>query len=371
MTKVRREVTLKVAILYPQLTHFGGAERVVLSIARNYDTTIFTGTFDPLHTHLDFQNFRIKTYQNFFARVPVLKTYEGALRSFLLNVETFDVINPHIFPNTFVSLRFGSRTVWYCHAPLRPAHDNKAFLTLKNLKPVEKFVHLAHGTLQEALDTIAMRRVAKILTNSHVSEKRIAKFYNRKATVVYPGINPKLFKREDFGDFLLYVGGLSRTGAEPYKRPELAINAMSFLKHKQLYVVGEGKQKKILEASAPKNVKFLGNVSDETLRDLYARCLAVLYPSYDEEFGFVPIEGMASGKPVIACIDGGGVRETIINGETGFLVEPKSEEIAVAVRKLEDRSLLLKMSENAMQRCLMFSEEKFIEGINQNFELLG
>jgi glycosyltransferase involved in cell wall biosynthesis len=146
---------------------------------------------------------------------------------------------------------------------------------------------------------------------------------------------------------------------------------MRFLRDKQLYVVGEGKQKKILEASAPSNVKFLGNVSDETLRDLYARCLAVLYPSYEEEFGFVPIEGMASGKPVIACIDGGGVRETIVDGETGFLVEPKSEEIAAAVRKLEDRSLLLKMSENAMQRCLMFSEEKFIEGIKQNFELLG
>src|SRR3989304_1686853 len=268
-------MTLKIAILYPQLTHFGGAERVVLSIARNFDTIIFTGTFDPLHTHPDFQNFRIKTYQHFLGRIPVLKTYHAALSSFLLNLEKFDVINPHIFPNTFVSLRFGSRTVWYCHAPLRPAHDDKAFLTLKNLKPVKKFVNLVYGNLQEALDTIAMRRVAKILTNSHVSEKRIAKFYNRKATVVYPGINPKLFRREDFGDFLLYVGGLSRTNAEPHKRPELAINAMRLIRDKQLYVVGEGKQKKILEPTAPSNVKFLGNIPEEELRDLYARCMRV------------------------------------------------------------------------------------------------
>jgi glycosyltransferase involved in cell wall biosynthesis len=364
-------VTLKVAILYPQITHFGGAERVVLSIARNFDSTIFTGSYDPLHTHPDFQNFNLKTHKNFFAKIPALKTYEGAFRFFSLDLEKFDIINPHVFPSTFASLRFGSRTAWYCHAPFRPVHDTKVYLTMKLLKPVDKILHVSHGTMVELFDTIAMRRVAKILTNSRVSQKRILKFYSRKSTVIYPGINPKLFRREDFGDFLLYVGGLSRTGAEPHKRPELAINAMRFLRDKQLYVVGEGKQKKILEASAPSNVKFLGNVSDETLRDLYARCLAVLYPSYEEEFGFVPIEGMASGKPVIACIDGGGVRETIVDGETGFLVEPKSEEIAAAVRKLEDRSLLLKMSENAMQRCLMFSEEKFIEGIKQNFELLG
>jgi len=360
---------LKVAILYPQLTHFGGAERVILSIARNFNATIFTGLFDPLTTHPDFQKFKMKTYRNLFIKTPAARTYEGAIRSFMLNLEEFDIINPHIFPNTFASLRFGSRTVWYCHGPLRAIYDLKPYL-VRDLKTIDKLFFMSHHSLLEILDKTALLRVSKILTNSHVTEKRIMKFYNRKAAVVYPGINPKLFKKEMFGDFLLYVGGLSRVSSEPNKRPELAINAMRFLKDKQLYVVGEGSQKSALMANSPHNVKFLGNVSEESLIDLYARCLAVIYPSFDEEFGFVPVEAMASGKPVIACVDGGGVCETVVHKKTGFLVRPYPEEIALAVEKLKDKNILSNMSENCMQRCLFFSEERFVEGIKQNFELL-
>ena len=74
------------------------------------------------------------------------------------------------------------------------------------------------------------------------------------------------------------------------------------------------------------------------------------------------------GKPVIACKDGGGVCETVIDKQTGFIVEPDPKEIALAVNRLKDKKLLLQMSENSMQRSLMFSEKRFIEGIKQNFE---
>lgn len=186
--------------------------------------------------------------------------------------------------------------------------------------------------------------------------------------MVYPGVNTDLYKNEEFGDFFLFVGGLSRYSNESNKRVELAIDAMRLLKDKQLYVVGGGTHKAYLEAHAPSNVKFLGNVSEKSLADLYSRCSAVIYPSFDEEFGYVPVEAMASGKPVIACKDGGGVCETIIDKKTGFIVEPNPAAIALAANKLKDKKLLYEMSENSLQRSLMFSEKKFIEGIKQNFD---
>ena len=361
---------MKVAILYPQLSHFGGAERVILSIARNFNVTIFTGYFNPSTTHPEFQKCNIKSYGFLLRNKLALRTYEAAIRSFLLEFEEFDVVNPHIFPNTFVSLRYGARTVWYCHGPLKAIYDLKPHL-LKNLNMQSKLLFMSHHALLELLDKIALARISKILCNSHVTEKRIMKFYNRKPTIVYPGIDPKSFKKEDFGDFLLYIGGLSRFAGEPNKRPELAIEAMRFLKDKQLYLVGEGSQKSVLEANSPSNVKFLGNLREEALRDLYARCLAVVYPSFDEEFGFVPIEAMASGKPVIACLDGGGVCETVIHKETGFLVKPNPKDIAVVIKSLEDKALLAKMSENCVQRASFFSEERFVEGMKQSFERLN
>jgi glycosyltransferase involved in cell wall biosynthesis len=356
--------------LYPQLAHFGGAERVILSIAQNFDATIFTGFFNPLTTYSDFQKYKVMTYGHLFINTPALRTYEAAIRSFLLGFEEFDVINPHIFPNTFVSLRYGARTVWYCHGPLRAIYDLKPYLA-KDLKALSKLFFMSHHAILELLDKTALMRISKILTNSHVTKGRINRIYRRNPTVVYPGINPNSFKKKGFEDFLLFVGGLSRFSNEPNKRPDLAINAMRFLKDKQLYVVGEGSQKSILEANSPSNVKFLGNISQESLIDLYARCLAVVYPSFDEEFGFVPIEAMASGKPVIACFDGGGVCETIVHKETGFLVKPNPKDIAVAVTKLEDKALLTKMSEKCMQRALFFSEERFVQEMKKNFEHLN
>lgn len=357
---------MKVAVLYWQLAHFGGAERVVLSIAKNFKATIYTGVFNPAKTYPEFQKINVKTYGHLLIDSQ-LRTYEAALNSFLLDLDEFDIINPHNFPNSFVSLRFGARTVWYCHAPLRAVYDLKTYYS-RNLKAFKKIIFWSHHSILEILDRAALQRIPKILTNSHVTEKRIQKFYKRDPVVIYPGINTKLFKKEEFEDFLLYVGGLSRYTNESNKRPELAIDAMRLLKDKQLYVVGDGSKRSYLQDHSPSNVKFLGNVSEKSLVDLYARCSAVIYPSFDEEYGFVPVETMASGKPVIACKDGGGVCETVVDKQTGFIVEPNPEEIALAVNKLKDKKLLLEMSENSMQRSLMFSEEKFIEGIKQNFE---
>ena len=121
---------MKVAVLYWQLAHYGGAERVVLSIAKNFNSTIFTGNFDPSKTYPEFQKTNINTYKSRLINSS-FRMYEAYLNSFLLNLEEFDVVNPHNFPNSSVSIRFGDRTVWYCHAPLRAVYDLKAHYARK------------------------------------------------------------------------------------------------------------------------------------------------------------------------------------------------------------------------------------------------
>lgn len=296
-----------------------------------------------------------------------LHNYEGIIRALLLDLQDFDFIIPHMFPNTSVALKYGDRTIWYCHSPLRAIYDLRSHF-LNFYGTLGKLFFSAHHSLLEILDRTFVKNIAKILCNSNVSQKRIKRFYRREAEVVYPGIDIKKYGRKDLEkNSLLYIGRLS-LNSEFNKRVLLAIKAMEFIEDKTLYVVGEGPQKHKLTKIAPANVKFLGGVSDKTLRELYARCLAIIYPSFDEDFGIIPIEAMASGKPVIACYDGGGVCETVVDKKTGFLTRPKPESIATAIRRLDDENLLEEMSENCLQRAKLFSEEEFVKKMKKIFK---
>jgi glycosyltransferase involved in cell wall biosynthesis len=109
---------------------------------------------------------------------------------------------------------------------------------------------------------------------------------------------------------------------------------------------------------APKTVIFAGSVSDEQLGHLYSRCKAAIQTAIDEDFGIIPVEAMASGKPCIA-VNEGGFRETIINGKTGILVNtPYAENLTDAIRNFDNYDFNPSTCKN---RARLFSEEKFIE----------
>jgi glycosyltransferase involved in cell wall biosynthesis len=134
---------------------------------------------------------------------------------------------------------------------------------------------------------------------------------------------------------------------------------------------GRSSKDKILDKiskNAPQNVQFLGNVKQNELSDLYSRCLAVVHTAFEEDFGLVPLEAMASGKPVIACEDSGGVKETIINDKTGFLTEADPEKIANAVNKLKNKHTLKSMSDECIERSMFFSSNRFFQEINEVYE---
>ena len=170
-------------------------------------------------------------------------------------------------------------------------------------------------------DKIAAFRPDKIIAISQTVAKRTEKYYQQEAEkIIYPPVDTQKFfptKKRDKGEkYFLLVSRL-----EPYKKVDLAISAFNSLGWK-LKIVGKGSEEKKLKKISRKNIEFLGKVSDQKLVSLYQNCQAVIFPQ-EEDFGLVPLEAQACGRPVVA-FRGGGARETIVDGKTGLFFFPQT-----------------------------------------------
>jgi glycosyltransferase involved in cell wall biosynthesis len=176
-------------------------------------------------------------------------------------------------------------------------------------------------------------RVDRYVAISHYVASRIRRYYNRVPTVIYPPVDTEFFRPDgSVADrFALVVSALV-----PYKRIELAMAACR-LAGLPLKIAGEGPERAALEAQAGPDVQFLGRRSDEEIRELYRRAAVTLLPG-EEDFGIVPLEAQACGRPVVALGRGGAV-ETVLDGETGILVsESTPQAFADGIAQALDRT---------------------------------
>jgi glycosyltransferase involved in cell wall biosynthesis len=171
-------------------------------------------------------------------------------------------------------------------------------------------------------DAATEGRVDRFLANSQYVAGRIARYYNRRSTVVYPPVDTDFFTAEASPrgrrDGFLVVSALV-----PYKRVDLAIEACRKAGGR-LTIVGRGPELARLQQVAGPDVEFAGWLSDEQVRERYRQAAAVLLPGV-EDFGMVPVEAQACGTPVVALAQGGSA-ETIVDGVTGILVADASAE---------------------------------------------
>jgi glycosyltransferase involved in cell wall biosynthesis len=177
-------------------------------------------------------------------------------------------------------------------------------------------------------------RVHEFVTSSRYVAARIARYYNRSADVIHAPVDSGFFKvSKRHKGYYLIVSALV-----PYKRVDLAIEAFNRIGGR-LVIAGKGPDLQKLQAIAKTNIEFLGWQSDESLRDLYENCRALIFPGV-EDFGIVPLEAMASGKPVIAFGKGGAL-ETVVdkgNNATGiFFSEQTAESLTEALKAFEKR----------------------------------
>jgi glycosyltransferase involved in cell wall biosynthesis len=214
----------------------------------------------------------------------------------------------------------GARHVCYCHSPFRYAWHEQARALSEVPAPLRPALALALRR-HRGFDRRAARSVDRYIANGEITRERIKRFWGRDAAVLHPPVDVERFHVGEPGDHVLYVGELVR-----HKRPELAVVAAAAA-GRHIKVVGAGPELARLRERYGRQAEFLGRVDDAQLARLYSEAAALVVPNV-EEFGIAAVEAQAAGRPVVA-IDAGGVRETVLDGETGVLV-PDGEPDALA-----------------------------------------
>jgi glycosyltransferase involved in cell wall biosynthesis len=338
---------LRLIMTQANLTLKGGAERVVLKIAQHYKAKIYVAEYDKDKTFKEFKDLDIEVVgrQGLLKALPYGRASQGltyGLSFYNLKVrEDYDVINSHIAPSHWVR-KNNERVLWYCHTPLRDIYDLYNYrLSLKKLH--QKPLHIIGAKAVKTLDQGVVKNIECILTNSYNTRSRIIKYYGRKdATVLRGGIEYQKYKKGGDEKYFLYPSRIS-----PNKRQELAIKAFNHFKRQmkgyKLIIAGAVSQdntynsyyaKIVALANAVGDVEVMPNPTDSVLNTLYSNCTGVLYTPLNEDYGLVPLEAMASYKPIIA-LNEGGPKETIENRKTGILVND-AEEMGNAMKEVAE-----------------------------------
>lgn len=303
---------MKVAILHDWLTGHRGGERCLEVFLTLYpEAHIYTLVHLPGTTR-DVIDRQVKGV-SFLQKIPgigrnyrfFLPFYPWALRSLDLSGYDLVVSVSHAAVKN-IQVPAGIPHICYCLTPMRYVWDQSAsyFGALTPLLwPVIKSLR--------QWDVAGARRPDRFVGISKFVAARIRCFYGRRADVVYPPVDTSWLRsnidsdvsNHSKGEAFLYAGALV-----PYKRADLVIEAFNKLGEK-LWVVGSGSEEKKLKRRANSNIIFLGGVSDSELANLYSNARALVFPGC-EDFGMVPIECMASGRPVIGLYDGA-LKETV------------------------------------------------------------
>lgn len=317
---------MNIALVHDHLTQAGGAERVLRVFQELWpQAPTYTLVYDQRRLGHLFAGHRI--IPSFLQRLPLARRH---IRWYLplmpLATESYDLRPYDVVLSSSSALAKGvitrSNTVHlcYCHTPTR-------YLWSDSLKYVEDLTYprwlkpaiRATLTPLRAWDQLAAQRVDRFLANSQNVAERIAKYYRRDATVVYPPVEVSRFHLAPRPDRCFLTGGR----LVPYKRFDIVVQAFNRLGI-PLQVFGEGPELHHLRAMAKPHITFLGYVPTDVLADRYRRCQAFIQPQV-EDFGLTAIEAMASGRPVIAYAAGGAV-EAVIPGVTGVLFDEQTWE---------------------------------------------
>jgi glycosyltransferase involved in cell wall biosynthesis len=327
---------MKVAIVHYWLVQMRGGEKVVEALCEMFpDADIFTHAYDPAQISPTIRRHRVRT--TFIGRLPgAARLYQAYLPLMPLALEQLDlrdydlVISTESGPAKGVLTRPDACHVCYCHTPMRYVW-NMYTEYRDSANPLLRAIIPLIASYLRKWDVLSAARVDSFVANSHNVARRVAKYYRRESTVVHPPVDVEHFRPTppcEGPGFYLCVGQLIS-----YKQTGLAIEACNRLR-RPLVVVGEGAQQAELKRLAGPTVRFVGRLTDEALRAHYAECRALIFPG-EEDFGIVPLEAMASGRPVIA-FGRGGALETVVPAVTGVLFEAQTPDSLIdAINRFE------------------------------------
>jgi glycosyltransferase involved in cell wall biosynthesis len=274
------------------------------------------------------------------------------------NGRSIDLLIAAKFPTYFV--RHPNKVAWLIHQ-YRAAYELCGTL-YSDFGHNESDLGLRDTLIR--LDTAMLGECRRVFANAQNTANRVQKYNGVPAQALYHP--PRLAARLEAGPYNAYVLSVGRL--ESVKRVELLVSAMRRVDTPiRMVVAGEGTQRANLERAAHQGgvadrIDFLGAVDDEQLIALYRDALAVLYPPYDEDFGYVTLEAFLARKPVVTATDSGGPNEFVVDGVNGFSVAPEPEAIAAAVNALaRDRARAKAMGGAGYERARTITWDGVIE----------
>ncbi len=380
---------MRVALYYPWIYLTSGAERVILELSgrSRHEWTLFTSHFAPKQTFPGFSNRRVVEV----GRVPVDRSIgavaraAGRLLRLRLPVEDYDalVVVCEGLGDLVVFRNHAKPALCVCLTPLRLVFDPEYRMRAFHGKGLAARLAIRLGSkFFQALDRRAWRRYRRVFCISGEALRRAAAgglAAEQDLEVLHVGLgvdSPAPSSR--FDRFFLIPGRIMWTknielGIEAFRKfRETSADARDF----RLVIAGivDKKSEPYLEglrrAAADLPVEFRIFPSDEELAELYRSCYGVLFTAFNEDWGIVPLEAMAFGKPVIA-VNAGGPRETVVPG-VGFLEEPDPHAFASRMAELaKDPEAALRMGRRGHEHSRRYSWETFTARIDAALDELG
>jgi glycosyltransferase involved in cell wall biosynthesis len=357
----------RVLIAHDFSTAYGGAERIAASIAEAFPDAPFwsilareevvrrMGVADRAASMLPQRPFLQEHFRMLAPLYPLLVRSRSLPAADVLLTSSF-------------AFAHGLRTtnhapqVCYCYSPLRFAWTmTEDYGRRYRAGGLGRAAFKSFAGVMRAADRDAAKRVTRYVAESHYVAAQIERFYGRQADVIWPPVDCQLFRPGpvDHDDYFLFSGRL----IEPYKQPTLVVEAFRSLPYR-LVVAGDGPAMDHLKKIASPNVEFLGMLEDDQLVTAMQGAAATIFPSQDD-FGLIPVESMACGRPVLAFAAGGAL-ETVSPGKTGEFFERQDvATLRAAINAFDpDRYDPLEIRRHALQ----WSAERFQREIKEVVE---
>jgi glycosyltransferase involved in cell wall biosynthesis len=350
---------MRVAIVHYWLVGMRGGEKVVEVLCDMYpQADIFTHVYVPDMISEKIRGHRIiPTFINSLPRARQM--YKSYLPLMPLALEQLDlrgydlVISSESGPAKGVIAHPDAVHICYCHTPMRyiwnmyqDYRGAAGFLTRLMMPLLTHYLRM--------WDVSSSLRIDHHVANSSAVAARIHRYYSIDADVIYPPVDVGSFAiapPAELEDYYLMVGELVS-----YKRPDLAVRAFNEMKLK-LVVIGGGEMLKEIRRLAGPTVTVMGSQPFDVLRHHYARCRALIFPG-EEDFGMVPVEAMASGRPVLALARGGAL-ETVVKGLSGaFFAE---QTVAAIVEAVEEFQSFKVDSQRIVSHASQFGRDQFVQ----------
>jgi len=302
---------MKLAIVHDALVNLGGAERVVATFHEIFPAApIYTSVYLPERTHAAFRGAEVRT--TFLQRIArseqTLKwlfplAYLAMRR---LDLSGFDVIlSSSTYCAKDVATPPGTLHICYCYAPFRPVWDFDVYVAQLQASAVKKAMLAVAFRAFRSWDFRAAQKPHHLIAISNHAAAKVERAYRRKPAMIYPPVDVDRFSLgTQSEDYFLVVSRLMA-----YKRIDIVVQAFRELGY-PLKVVGTGPDLARLRSLASPNVEFVGAAKEDALIDYYRRCRCLIFPG-EEDFGLVPLEAHACGKPAIAFAAGGAL-ETVV-----------------------------------------------------------